>query len=193
MNKHPATPPPPLQSSAPRLVGVERFYELELTGVSTAAHAYTCVSAHAHTCACSIHSTVALDASCLCTGGRSCTHGPVAAAALCARHTPPHEEARTTAAGGEVLTPTSRLSPLGWDRALQLMAMAFLLHSLPVRLTSWAEALVLQMGKLRLREGTHLGLYSLFLPIPPPTQRFKEATGPEELGEKSERHWEPQR
>ena len=76
---------------------------------------------------------------------------------------------------------------------MQLMAMAFLLHSLPVRLTSWAEALVLQMGKLRLREGTCLGLYSLFLHIPPPTQRFKEAIDPGELGEKSERYWEPQR
>ena len=76
---------------------------------------------------------------------------------------------------------------------MQLMAIAFFLHSLPVRLTSWAKALVLQMGKLKLREGTCLGLYSLSLPIPPPTQRFKETTDPGELGERSERYWEPQR
>ena len=43
---------------------------------------------------------------------------------------------------------------------MQLMAIAFFLHNLPVRLTSWAKALVLQMGKLKLREGTCLtGLY----------------------------------
>lgn len=138
VNTHPATPPPPLQSSPPRLVGVERLYESWSSQVSVQLHTCThaCLHTHMHTCACSIHSVVALDTLCLCTGGRICTDRTSAAAALCAWHTPPQEEPRTTAVGGKVLTPTSHLSSLGWDRALQLMANAFFFHNLPVRLTS---------------------------------------------------------
>ena len=65
---------------------------------------------------------------------------------------------------------------------MQLMAIAFFLHNHPVRLTSWAKALVLQMGKLKLREGTCLGLYSLFLPIPPPNSQVQRDYRPRRTG-----------
>ena len=118
VNKHPDTPPPPLQSSPPRLVGVERLHESWSSQVLVQLHTRThaCLHTHMHTRACSVHSAVTLDTPCLCTGGRTCTDRTSAAAALCARHTPPREEPRTTAVGGKVLTPTSHLSSLGWEQ-----------------------------------------------------------------------------
>ena len=95
---------------------------------------------------------------------------------------------RNIAVGGRFLIPTSHLSSLGWDRALQLMATAFLLHNRPVRMASWAEALVLQMGKLRLREGTCPGLYpEVFPPHPTPQSKVQRGYRPKRTGE--EKWW----
>ena len=119
VNKHPATPPPPLQSSPPRLVGVERLYESQSSQVSVQLHTRThaCLHTHMHTRACFIHSAVALDTLCLCTGGHTCTDRTSAAAALCAWHTPPHEEPRTTA--------VKALSPNSWTPGNSLRAFSF--------------------------------------------------------------------